>query len=95
MVIQPIWLAASSGPCKSRAMARLSTRPAAVACIRRQARKVSKVGATRHPRVASAKTRKAVSSTGRRPKRSESGPKTSCSSPMTPRYSVTASCITA
>ena len=46
------------------------------------------------PSVASRNSENPVSSTGRRPKRSASGPTNSCSTALTARNSATESCIT-
>ena len=70
----------------SRTMARLSAMPAAIAAwVRRSTRNVSIVGAKMQPMVAARNTQKQAIITGRRPKRSESGPSTSCSSAVSPR----------
>ena len=68
--------AAPSRPCTSRTTARASTGPehAPSACTKRAAISISMVGAKAQAMLAAKKRVTPASSTGRRPKRSESGP---------------------
>mgnify|MGYP000026137031 CR=1 FL=1 len=87
MPIAPKSRAASFCGCISRTTARLKTIPLITAdCAMRNARKISTLGAKRHPTEASTKITKAPNSTGLRPWRSESGPMINCNTDETARY---------
>ena len=60
----------------------------------RQSKNTAAVAASRVPSVAARNTSSDQTMTGRRPKRSDSGPMTICSTAFSPRYSDTDSCIT-